>query len=90
MMGAVLFSPMGETHHLVLILPALVIVTLRLFGNIADVSNSLKGMAITFAVTFVLLPKIAGSKSMYFVPLVLLLLWLYYDARWALARRKNQ
>ena len=89
LIGAIMFSPMGETHHLVLILPAVTVVGLKLATNLNWVNNSIKIVAFAFSTTFLFLPKITGSKSMYFVPLALLLVLLYYSARDATFKQCN-
>lgn len=76
LVGALLLSPMGETHHLVLALPAIIVIGLKLYSNPYCQKTSIKYLTLTFIISFLLLPKIIETKPIYFIPLSILLLLL--------------
>ena len=79
LIGALLLSPMGETHHLVLALPAVTAVGLKFTTDLDWRTTGIKCLVIIFAMSFFLLPKIMDVKPLYFIPLSILLVLLQHS-----------
>ena len=81
LIGFLLLSPMGETHHLVFAIPAIVLVGMKAAFDGYWMTTGVKSVMVCFAVSFVLLPKVPDAKPFYFVSLSMLIILLLLATR---------
>jgi len=72
---------MGETHHLVFAIPAIVLVGMKAVFDGYWMTTGVKSVMLCFAVCFVLLPKVLDAQPFYFVALSMLSVLLLLATR---------
>jgi hypothetical protein len=76
LIGSLLLSPVGETHHLVFAIPAIVLVGMKAVFDGDWMTTGVKSMMVCFAVSFVVLPKMLDARPFHFVSLCMLIILL--------------
>lgn len=81
LIGALLLCPMGQTHQLVLAIPAIALVVIR--GTFDDdwMTTSTRIVMVCFVVSFVVVPKVLNAKPLHFISLTILIILLFLASR---------
>jgi hypothetical protein len=81
LIGALFLSPMAETHHLVLAIPAIVLLGTKAVFDDSWRTKGVKVLLGSFVASFTILPQLFDAASFYFIPLCILIVLLFVAAQ---------